>query len=133
MRSKIVQLLHGIGCENVTNGKRPGNIGPAENEFHFFWETRRTKKIVRLLVLPFSMISSVNDGDTPNTDIQTPSLLQSSLQLSNALMPTDTDSHPTLFQSASNDHLNGTTVSYSTPLLTRTLLADLQCLSICFI
>ncbi|KAI8580413.1 hypothetical protein K450DRAFT_43962 [Umbelopsis ramanniana AG] len=55
------------------------------------------------------MISSVNDGDTPTTDMQAPSLLESSLQLSNALMQTDNDSHSTLFRSASNDQLNGTT------------------------
>ncbi|KAI9282830.1 mitotic checkpoint protein-domain-containing protein [Umbelopsis sp. AD052] len=45
----------------------------------------------------------------PTTDRQAPSLLESSLQLSNALMQTDNDSLPTLFRSASNDHLNGTT------------------------
>jgi hypothetical protein len=72
------------------------------------------------------MISSVSDGDTPTTDMQAPNLLESSLQLSNALMQTNHDSHPTIFRSASNDQLNGTTVSYSAPLMTRTQLSDLH-------
>jgi hypothetical protein len=57
------------------------------------------------------MTSSVMDGDPANIDRSTQDLLESSLQLSNALTHGEAESGPSIFQSAATEPLQGLTVS----------------------
>jgi len=56
------------------------------------------------------MISSFTDGEPPNPERHPQNLLESSLELSNALTQADSMPQHSIFRSASNDLLNGTTI-----------------------